>query len=402
MIFSIVFAFISRKIFVFILVSFLVFGGIYFKSSLREFSPDGGDVSVLGVICEEVDKRRSSIKITVCTEETYGKILVTLPKYPNYEYGDKVQLKGNLQAPENFEDFSYQNYLARYDIYSVMYFPEISVISKNHGSLFFHFLFKVKVFFESRIEIIFPEPHSSLLAGLILGSRRGIPEDLMEKFNAVGLTHIIAISGYNVTIVIAAISGLFRFLRRKLRIIFSVLAILIFVFLVGCSASVVRAAIMGILALFAVWVGRKSEVGISLLFAAFLMTLFNPKILVYDISFQLSFAATIGLIYISPFLERVFKKVPSFFAVKESLVMTLSAQAATIPLILLYFGRFSLIAPLANVLVLPLVPFAMFLGFAAVLLDTVFLKFLSLIVGYVGWGVLEVIISIVEVLFVVV
>ncbi|MBT4056494.1 ComEC/Rec2 family competence protein, partial [Candidatus Peregrinibacteria bacterium] len=227
--------------------------------------------------------------------------------------------------------------------------------------------------FENRLGRLFPEPYSSLMAGLLLGSRKGIPADLMEDFNKTGLTHIVAISGYNITLVIIVVFGLFGFLTRKVRVVMATIFVVVFVILVGASSAVVRAGIMGIISLFAVYFGRKGEIYVSILLAAFLMNLWNPKIAVIDIGFQLSFLATLGLVYVSPWLEKapgllgkILGKVPRFFLIRENFVLTLSAQVFTLPVILKSFGRISLLCPISNVFVLPFIPFAMIFGFLAV------------------------------------
>jgi competence protein ComEC len=233
------------------------------------------------------------------------------------------------------------------------------------------------------------------MAGLLLGSRKGIPDYLMQKFNITGLTHIIAISGYNITLVIVIIGGIFGFLSRKLKVVFSILFVFIFTVTVGASAAVVRAAIMGIISLISIWYGRTYFVVLGLFCAAFFMNLWNPKILVYDVGFQLSFLATFGLIFLSDGLKKYVKFLPEMFAIRESFAMTLSAQVFALPIILLNFGRLSLISPIANVFVLPFIPFAMFFGFFGVFFGY-FSDILGNLVGFIGYLILKFIIGLVD------
>ncbi|MBI5754831.1 ComEC/Rec2 family competence protein [Candidatus Peregrinibacteria bacterium] len=151
---------------------------------------------------------------------------------------------------------------------------------------------------------------------------------------------------------------------------------------------------MGVLGLFALWAGRKSEVARALLFSIFFMTLWNPKILVFDTGFHLSVSATVGLIYFSDHWKRWLSRIPSRFGIRETLAMTLSAQTLALPIILLNFQRLSIISPLANLLVAPFIPLAMLFGFLAVAIGF-FSNFLGLLVSYVGWFWLEIILKIV-------
>ena len=373
-------------------------------------------VVLRGMIVVEPDVRAQMIKLTVGVQEiaiggsgqagvpdfreVKGRVLVNLSRYPEYNYGDFLELTGFLETPPEFEDFSYRNYLARYHVYSLMNRARVKVLDTGQGSSILAGIFRVKAGFEAVLNRIFPEPHASFTAGLLVGSRRGIPESLMEKFNTTGLTHIIAISGYNITIVIVFMTGMLRNFSRRVKVPVASLAIVTFTILVGASAAVVRAAIMGVLGLIAIWAGRKSQITLTILAAAFLMTAWNPKILVYDVGFQLSLAATLGLVYISPYFERFGDRVPDALAIKEGILMTLSAQVTSLPIILLNFGRLSLVSPIANAVVVGLIPLAMLFGFAAGLLGVLGTVFpwiwpLALLVGYGAWFWLELIIQLV-------
>jgi len=368
-------------------------------------------VTLHGYITDEPDRRPMQTKYTIDVDEitfsvvgalratpllVQGKILVTDHAfYPLHAYGDEVTVTGILERPTQIEDFHYDRYLSRYGIYSVIYRSTVETLSSGHGSRFFSFLCTLKDRFEHKLNRLLPEPHASFMAGLLTGSRRGIPEHLLQDFQTTGLTHIIAISGYNIAIVIAVITGSLFFLPLRFRFVPAIAAIIFFTLFVGASPSVVRAAIMGGLSLFALHVGRERHSLIAILLAAALMVAWNPKLLWYDAGFQLSFLAVIGLAYLAPFLERPMRIIPNFLGLRASLIMTLAAQIAAVPLILLLFGRFSLVAPLANLLVAPFIPLAMLFGFLGT-----FIGFLSepvgLLVVYPGWGALELIIRITQ------
>ncbi len=358
--------FINRTLVGILVLIFILCGGWRFYYSFEnDVDLLIGENEVIGVICDEVDVRNDKVKYTICVSGISGRILVNAPRYPVYKYGDKLFIRGKIERPEKIEGFDYDNYLMRYEIYGIVYRASVSLRKEGGGLLKLIYFGKQK--FEKRLFEVFPEPTGSFLAGLLLGSRRGIPVDLMEQFNATGLTHIIAISGYNITLIIVLVGALFKTLSRRVRVVFSAIFVIGFVFLVGASAAVVRAGIMGLISLMALYFGRNYFVWIALIASAFFMNFWNPKILVYDVGFQLSFLATVGIIVFVPVFEKWFSRFGGGFGVKEALIMTLAAQVFTLPVIVLNFGRFAWISPLSNILVLPLIPWAMLFGFFGVL-----------------------------------
>lgn len=383
-----------------------------FRSGLAEHrvSPDqidfyhGQKIEFEGVVVE-ADVRRDKAKYTIALqkleiqnskfETISGNVLISLNKYPQYHYGDRLRVYGELKEPGTFDSFDYGNYLSRYDIYSVMYYPRIELIGTGEGSLFWEAMTFAQNTFMERINRIFPEPHASFEAGLLVGARKGIPPELMEKFNITGLTHIIAISGYNITIIIVFVMAILKGLPRRIAFYCAIVAIVLFTLFVGASPAVVRASIMGILGLIALNHGRQNNIHITVLFSAFFMVLWNPKILWWDVGFQLSFAAVLGLIYVAPLFDRYSQKLPETLGVREAIQMTLSAQVMALPIIIYNFERLSLIAPLANLLVIFAIPPAMLFGFLAVLLSFLF-SGPSLIAGYITWGILSYIIRMIE------
>ena len=376
-------------------------GWLRMSLAVHEVKPDqvdyynGQKIEVTGVI-SEVDIRRDKAKYRIEAEgDAEGSVLITLSKYPQYKYGDRLTVYGELQAPGIFEGFDYGAYLSRFGIYSVMYRPKVTFVDSGNGSFFWAGMSYLQSKFMERINRLFPEPHASFEAGLLVGARKGIPEDLMEKFNITGLTHIIAISGYNITIIIVFVMWMLGGLPRMMGFGVAVGAIILFTLFVGASPAVVRASIMGILGLIALNYGRQNNIHLTILWSAALMVLWNPRILVYDVGFQLSFAAVMGLIYVAPHFERYSKRLPEVFAIKEAIVMTLAAQVMALPIIVYNFERLSLIAPISNLLVAFAIPPAMLFGFVAVLLSFIF-PTLALIPAYLAWGVLSYIIKIIE------
>jgi len=186
------------------------------------------------------------------------------------------------------------------------------------------------------------------------------------------------------------------FLARRTRFWVAIGSIVLFTLFVGASPSVVRAAIMGILGLVALNTGRQSNIHLTVLWTAFFMILYNPKILWWDAGFQLSFAAVLGLIYVAPLFKKYTEKLPSAFGAREAIIMTMSAQVMALPIILYDFGRLSLIAPLSNLLVAFAIPPAMLFGFAAVILSYLFFP-LAMLLAYVAWGILSYILKVIEI-----
>jgi competence protein ComEC len=363
--------------------------------------------TVHGTIVEDPDKRPLQTKYTIAVSSRsgsqiplQGRILVNDKRqWPEFKRGDKITVAGKLERPGQIEAFHYDKYLSRFNIYAVMYRGSLEKIGEESTliTIFFNSLYTVKERFEWQINRLYAEPHASFMAGLLTGSRKGIPEHLMEDFNTTGLTHIIAISGYNIAIVIILIGAIFGFVPKRYRIIPIVVCIILFTLFVGASSAVVRAAIMGCLSLLALQMGRENTVMITLLWTAFFMTTLNPKLLWYDAGFQLSFLAVVGLLEFSPMLEKLFHRVPNAFAIRESLTMTMAAQLVAVPLIIILFGRLSLVAPLANILVAPLIPLAMLFGFVGTVLSS-FWWLGGQLIAYLGWACLELIIIITKTL----
>lgn len=224
---------------------------------------------------------------------------------------------------------------------------------------FFAPLITVRGFLVERLQILYPEPSASLAAGLLMGQRSLIPQGILSDFRATGLMHVLALSGFNIVIIIQAVEAMLRFLPRRRAALVAAVIIVLFVLMVGPSSSVVRAAVMGCLTLVARMAGRSTS-GLRLLaIAALAMILWEPSIALNDIGFQLSVGATAGLMLFGRPIEERLTWVPQKFGMRATLAATLAAQVFTTTIILIYFRNISLIAPLANLIVLPLIPLLM-------------------------------------------
>ncbi len=361
-------------------------------------------ITLVGTVAAEPDRRPSMTQYTVKVErmqdadnavrDVTGKILVRDSKgWPRYRYGDRLLVQGNLKEPWRIEDFDYGKYLELKGISAILTSATLELVETGKGSLFFRALFALKENFEMRIERLLPEPHASFCAGLLTGARRSIPKDVQESFTATGTNHILAISGYNITIILTLIGSMLFWLPFRARFLPSLAAVAAFTLFTGASASVARAAVMGSLGLLALQLGRKQETRLSILWTAFAMVLWKPQYLWQDASFQLSFLAVIGLSEASALIRPLTDRLPETLGIREASQATLSAQLMTLPWVLLLFGRLSLIAPVANLLIAPLIPLAMLAGFVSVSLSFLSLP-LGQILAYVAWGILHLIMGI--------
>lgn len=237
-----------------------------------------------------------------------------------------------------------------------------------------------------------PSPESPFLAGLLLGSRDEIPSQLVKDFRVSGTSHIVAVSGYNVTIVIVLIASFMSRvpLPRTVRLVLTLTSITLFVGLTGASASVVRAGVMGSIAVIGREAGRVADASHILFLAATGMVVADPTVAA-SIGFQLSVAATFGLIMFGNAISERLSIVPETLGIRSALGSSLAAIVTTSPLIMLYFGQLSIVAPFTNVLVLPLVPFAMLTGFIVSIVSAV-VPFASPYIAWIAWAPLTAII----------
>lgn len=292
-----------------------------------------------------------------------GKILVDTKPLPKFEYGQNVKLIGKLQAPKNFtDDFSYTGYLSKDQIFVLSHQPQIIITKPPYHNLYWY-LYQFRQRMIDAIQQNLPPANAALLAGILLGEKNLLSTEQNDNFRAVGLSHIVVVSGFNLTIFAAIFLKLSRGkLPRLITFLLTAACIVFFTLLTGAESSIVRACIMSILLILAPFFGRTSQPTISILLAATIMIYLNPLILWYDAGFHLSFLATFGLIYFADFISILTKQIFFPESIKQILNETLSAQIVTIPYILKYFHNLSLIAPLSNLLVLPLVPLSMLLG----------------------------------------
>jgi len=379
----------------FLLLIFLSLGFVRIESGklseaeiLKIDKLDDEGVSINGSISEmpEIKNGKQKIVIEDCVfsrqsplrrdsdgaNKINGKIIIYTERYPEYDLGDIIYLQGKIKIPEDFEGFEYRNYLLAKNIHYISYYSEIKLKEKSENS-FYSKISDYRKNANNLVKKIFPQPEAGIVSAMTLAIKSDLNEEILEMFNKTGVRHIIAISGLHMTIVAVTLMYILLAigLNRNYAFYFSILGIIFFVTLVGFPPSAVRAAVMGGLVLFAVRVGRLTNAGNAIVFAAVLMLLYNPNLLRYDTGFQLSFAAALGIIYIFPKLDNLFKKYSNFLNIKTILLITISAQVAVLPIIINNFGSFSFLSVLTNVLILPFVPIVMLGGFLLTIIGSV-------------------------------
>jgi len=361
------------------------------NNELREYNNWAEEITLIGMVVEEPDIREKSVKLTIGDiqippyakasggKQNYediprridGKILATISRYPEYKYGDKLKITGKLETPAIFDDFNYKDYLEKDGIYSVVYLSKIELIErKSDRDPVFVISGKIldfKNWLRQGIYRELPVSHASVLAAMILGDNNAISTELKQELSSTGTSHIIAISGMHIVVIINILMILLLGfgLWRGQAFYVSMILISAFIFMTGLQASGIRAGIMGGLLLLGQKVGRKSASFRSIIFAAAIMLAINPMLLFHDIGFQLSFLATMGIIYLEPSIRDWLKFVPAYnlLNLRSILSMTISAQIFTLPILIYNFGNFYLASLPANLAVLPVVDWIMILGF---------------------------------------
>lgn len=350
-------------------LSFVIIAGVFYcfwwdKSQMKNANiAFDRKINFSGVVIDD-SKHGNQQELVVELKPPYsGKILVKTRPYPVFEYGDLIEFEGVIREPQPPD---YRRYLAKDGIFGTNAFPQLELKTKNQGGKIKSFLFGIKRKAVSVFQKVFAPEKAAFISGITLGERSEFSKEFKDAMAKSGATHLVALSGYNIAVIAGAVSAFFAyFLSRRLTFFLTVFTILGFVSMTGAEASVVRAAIMGSIALLAEQAGRVKSMRNAIVLAAFLMVLFNPKILYFDIGFQLSFAALMGIVYLSPAIGQLLKMKSDegFLGWRKNLLTTTGAQLAVAPLLAANFGNFSLIGFLTNVLILEAIPFTMFLGF---------------------------------------
>ncbi len=405
-----------RKLIILTSLCLVVFfsGALRFQSSLPfvdenslQFYNDQGTVEIRGRVDRDPDIREKTTHLHLSTTEikvgeewhqVSGTALLFVPRYPTYSYGDVLSVTGKLQTPPQLDDFDYEGYLAHQEIYSTMLYPKIEILDRGAGFKPLEWIYSLRNRLSQTLARILPEPQASLAQGIILGMRGNIPPPLKADFAHTGTAHLLAISGLHLSIVAGILLGLgiWLFGKKHYSYIWLALgAIWLYALLTGMHPPVFRATIMVSLFLVAELLGRQRSAFTSLTFAAAIMAGISPQI-PWTASFQMSFTAMAGLIFIFPLIQSLGKKavnatlgedgaaVSAANFITSSFSITLGAIIAVWPLIAYYFGIISLVTLPATFLALPALPGIIITGALAAGLGLIALP-VGQAIGWLAW-----------------
>ncbi len=371
---------------------------------------DGNEHDLVGTILDDPRPREDRLQlvlgdVTAAHDSVVSlladRVLVWLPRGIDAGSGDRLRIRSRIELVEDFDGFAYREYLSRQGVGGIARARSAEVISTAVGPA--GVLAGLRGALLGGLNDLVPEPEAALGAGILLGVRASIAPEINDAFAIAGLPHVVAISGWNIAIVAALVAAAVRPLAKRpggrwTTALVAGSTVAGYVVLTGASPSVVRAALMAGAMLVARMGGSRAHASSALALAALVMLLAAPPVL-WDVGFQLSLLATAGLVWFGAPVERRLAGWPGW--IREPVALTLAAQLTTLPVILVNFERLSLVAPIANVLVVPFVPVAMlFSALAAVagLVDSTFDPpligtALTWLTGGAAWLVLRVIVA---------
>jgi competence protein ComEC len=318
----------------------------------RLYIPLDVSVSFSGVVSAEPGHSAKSEYFPLRLAPPFrGEIRIVVSPDSGFRYGDELQLKGLVRAPENERDLP------------VSIFPKIELVDRGRGSPVRQVLSNFKYELLQIFPRYLPTEEAAFLGGITLGAKSSLSPQFAEALAKSGTTHLVALSGYNIAILVFVVFGVcLRLFGRRPAFYLTTVAILGFAVMVGAEPSVVRASAMAFVLLLARELGRPYGLPYALLWTAFFMVLFDPSALFMP-GFQLSFMSLLGIVYLSPLISK---------RLGENVALTISAQLAVAPIALYNFGNMSLTSFMANALILPFMPITMFFGFVLLLCGSIF------------------------------
>ncbi len=378
-------------LFVSVFILSLTFGGFRMNSVLNNNGDlplsvfEDQNVTIIGKVVEINSKNILVNVLGVVFDSKLQNIPVEKILISNivgvFDYNDTLVIKGKLELPKNIQnetgrDFDYVSYLKRQGVRHVISFGDVVEQRKSDEITLRTLLYKLKNKFTENIESLISEPESALATGVTIAGKGALPKDVQDDFVRAGIIHIVVLSGYNIALVIRAMMYCFQFLSRRLRIVLAGVGIVLFVIMTGGGAPVVRSAIMAAITLLGLLSYKTISQNRALLGAGFIMILINPYVLIYDASFALSVLATFAIINGVDIVKKNLSMVTEKLQIRQVLAETLATQIFVLPYILYQIGNLSIVAPLSNIIVLPLIPFIMIFTFIVGIVA--FIPFISL------------------------
>ncbi|MBA7567581.1 ComE operon protein 3 [subsurface metagenome] len=375
------------------------------ESSLQFYNNQ--TVAVKGMVSTDPEIGGKTIRLRLSSSEierggewqkVSGTVLVFVPRYSTYRYGDVLLVNGKLEKPPWFDDYDDEKSPAHQEIYSTMLYPRVEIMDRGRGLKPLEWVYSLRNHLSQSLGRVLPEPQASLAQGIVLGIRGNIPPPLKEAFVATGTAHLLAVSGLHLGIIAVILLSLGAWLlgRRHHTYIWLALSTIWFYALItGLHPPVTRAAIMASLFLAAGMLGRQRSGMTALTLTAAIMAGITPQIL-WTASFQLSFLAMAGIFMLFPHFQDIGRKVvtatigedgkaaatASFTA--DSFSVTMAAVIAVWPVVAYHFGIISLVAPLVNILTLPALPGIIIFGLLTGVMGIIFLP-LAQIVAWLAW-----------------
>ncbi len=369
-----------------LLLAGLVLGAGRYASERPPSGPGGvayylnRDITLTGTVDAEPEPLGRSLNVRMKVESVtfggrsrrvVGLVQARLSGYSVVGYGDRLILSGTLQPPPDLPGSargSYRAYLAAQGIYGLLYYPAVQHLPAQSSGLFDILVsglrglaIALRRWLEDGIRRSLPGQEAVLLAGILLGAHTRALGSLTAPFTATGMTRLLAIDGFKVSLFIGTIDAVAgRVLGPRRAVVVTLPVLLLYILVTGATPAGLRSGLMWFFAVVAIRFGRRSDAVTSLAMAAAVIALANPHVL-WDVGFQLSITGTAGIVVLNPGLERLLGRLPT--VIRETLATTLAAQVGTLPVLAAGFGQVSLAAPLANVLLLPLLTPIMVLGF---------------------------------------
>jgi len=338
---------------------------------------------------ERIDDRfkiYSSILIWIDNKKINKNIefLSFIPLNYNLKYWDILESKTKLYLFKNNISFKYRDYMISKNIYFKSYINSFNKIWYEKPNIILLKLKNINNKLMSTIKKLYPKNEAIFLWWILLWARENIPKEIKNNFNNSWLTHFIAVSWFNITILIIFFWLFLKIFPISIRLILLTIFIILFVLLVWYSISVVRAAIMWLLWYYTLVLWRKTNNYTIILLTAFLLVLYSPLSINYDISLHLSFLAVLWIIYTQEFFSKIFYFLPEFLAIKESFILTLSALSFSLPILIFNFGQVSILSIIANIIVAWTIPISMLLWFLSIIVYYIYIPIWWLL-AYITW-----------------